>query len=64
MAEALGRVKGGYAGLQSYLKTVLSELNECVNADGCEQEKILGFKLRWPSLSSNAVLFTVKFVFD
>ena len=44
MSEALGRVKGRYAGLQSYLKTVLSELNECVSADHCEQEKVLGFK--------------------
>jgi hypothetical protein len=44
MTADLGRVRGRYAGLQTYLKTILSELNEHISSESCEREKLLGFK--------------------
>ncbi|CAB4013066.1 PREDICTED: uncharacterized protein LOC100197852 [Paramuricea clavata] len=44
MTADLGRVRSRYAGLQTYLKTILSELNEHISSENCEREKLLGFK--------------------
>ena len=43
MAE-LVRVKGRYAGLKAYLKSLLSELNSYISSDECDQVKTLGFR--------------------
>jgi hypothetical protein len=39
------RAKGRYAGLKTYLKSVLSELNDYVSSESdCKQDKLLGLK--------------------
>jgi hypothetical protein len=41
----ISRAKGRYAGLKTYLKSVLSDLNDYVSSESdCEQDKLLGLK--------------------
>ncbi|CAB4038851.1 PREDICTED: uncharacterized protein LOC100197852, partial [Paramuricea clavata] len=46
MEENLARAKGRHLGLDAYLKTLLSELNEYVSSESgdCEQSKLLGLR--------------------
>ena len=46
MEEKLARAKGRHLGLDAYLKTLLSELNEYVSSESgdCEQSKLLGLR--------------------
>ncbi len=37
MAENVARVKGRYAGLKTYLKSLLGELNLYVSSDDCDK---------------------------
>jgi hypothetical protein len=38
------RARGRHAGLLTYLKSILSEVNEYISADDCEQTKLMGYK--------------------
>jgi hypothetical protein len=46
MEEILARAKGRHLGIDAYLKTLLSELNEYVSSErgDCEQSKLLGLR--------------------
>ena len=41
---ALQRAQGRHAGILAYLKLLLSEVNEFISAEDCEQTKLMGFK--------------------
>ena len=41
---ALQRARGRHAGLLTYSKSILSEVNESISAEDCEQTKLTGYK--------------------